>query len=227
MNLSSLFFILKIEENPEKIREILRKILEQRQFAGLKNSEDDFLTKFLKSLLSNEVVQSILKQLARFVVFLGKLMSPQSPFFYIFMGIILTILIFYMVRYIKKRISKTRFEGHDEEEEDIGSINPVIREKQGFSSALSGDFNEAIRHLYISLLLFLNLKGILEFKLSRTNRETEGVLKNLDSQQFLENFRVLNRIFEDKIYALNHCNEVEYKRFREAYDNCRRGLSEL
>ncbi len=216
-----------IENNPEKVRKILQGILADKQFAGLKQASEDVFSKFLKSLLDNKTVASILESIFKMLISLRNLFSPQSPFLYVFLIIILTMLIFYVYKFIKQRISKTRKNEELEKEKEFGSIDPVIREKQGFTAAESGDFTVAIRHLYISLLLFLNTKGILEFRLSRTNRETEKILSNVKSEEFLENFATLNKMFEEKIYALYPCTPYEFDSFKDAYNNCRGGLNKI
>lgn len=220
-------FFSYIEKDPEKIRKILREILADKQFAGLKQAQEGFFSRFLKSLLDNKVISSILETIFRFLISLRNLFSPQSPFLYLFLIIILTVIIFYVYKFIKQRISTTKANDELEKEKEFGSIDPVIREKQGFSAADSGDFTIAIRHLYISLLLFLNTKGILEFRLSRTNRETEKILGKTDSKEFVDNFAILNRMFEEKIYALYPCTPHEFQNFKEAYNNCRGGLSKI
>ena len=223
------FFIIfsYIENNPEKVRKILQGILAGKQFAGLKQAQDDILAKMLKAILDNKIVSSILETVFRMLISLRNLFTPQSPFLYVFLIIILTVIIFYVYKFIRQKISKTRMNDELEKEKEFGSIDPVVREKQGFTAAESGDFTVAIRHLYISLLLFLNTRGILEFRLSRTNRETEKILGDTDSKEFLDNFAILNRMFEEKIYALYPCSPGEFHKFKEAYDNCRGGLSKI
>ncbi len=222
-----LIYFLQIEDSPEKVKQLLQGVLDQRRFAGLKYdpSQDPLrrLIEFLKGTrlykYFADLMGTVLKSLFNFI-------SSSSVLSYVIMIILLSIIIGYLVIVIRRRIAGRLAKNGDGREEEE-SIDPIVREKQGLAAAVAGDFTGAIRHLYKSLLLFFNLKGIMEYRISRTNRETEVLLARSESEEFRKSFTRMNRIFEDKVYALRPCHEYEFLEFQEAYEFCRRGIREL
>ena len=58
-----------IENDPEKIKKILQDILADRQFANLKQGQDDVFARFLKSLSDNKIISSILESVFKLLFF--------------------------------------------------------------------------------------------------------------------------------------------------------------
>lgn len=217
-----IFFLLKIEENPEKIRQALNSILSERQFAGLYQGKST-IARILEWLSSHWIVKKVLGFIVDVLDFIKNLFLGNSGFLYVTLFVLLVFIIAFIIISIRRKILKSTTKNKDGEE-GAGSIDPNIREQQGIAAAKTGNFTEAIRQLYISLLLFFNLKGILEYNPSRTNRETERLILEKSKEEFKNNFSRLNRIFEDKVYALNPCDSAEFREFREAYEYCRKGI---
>lgn len=226
-DMQNFLFFLTIENNPARIRKLLEDVLNQRQFAGLKRSQENaMLGKVLKYLQETWIFKEFLKLISKIMESIGGFFASSNPIIYIATGLLFGVVLIFLILSIRRRIAGNMALSSSGEEEKE-SIDPAVREKQGFNAADMGDFTNAIRHLYKSLLLFFNLKGILEYKISRTNRETEVILKRSVTGEFLGNFSLLNRIFEDKVYALRPCTEFEFHEFKSAYDFCRRGVREI
>jgi len=220
-------FLSIIEKDPQKIRALLQKILSQRQFAGLRESGSNKLLKWLAGVLKNSKLIKFISGIIRAIVnSLANLFAGSGWFLHLVLGLLLAVTIFFIVKSIKKKISGSVKKIEDSEEESE-SIDPEVRRKQAESAAEDGDLTDAIRHLYVSLLLFLNIKGIVEYRPSRTNRETEVLIDKVESGTLKTNFKLINRIFEDKVYALKPCNQLEFGEFREAYNNCKEGIGEI
>jgi hypothetical protein len=221
-----LSFFSVIEDNPEKVRQLLDSVLSQKQFSGLQQQDKNVIQKIIEWLGNNEIIKKITGYLAEFLGTLAKALLARPEVIYIVLFLLLAAILTYVIITVRRKISKShiRSQGDDGHPE---SINPEVREKQGFAAAENGDFVQAMRQLYISLLLFFNIKGIIEYNPARTNKETEDLLRGRSPDEFLKNFCGLNRIFEDKVYALNTCSSGDFSRFREYYDICRKELERI
>lgn len=220
-------FLLKITDDPEGIREILRGILKQTQFSGLKPGKFTLLlNKLIKYLKNSRLFKGLFEILANIVQFLAGLFSTSGWFLYVFLFVVLGGMLIFLYFSIKRKISGSVTK-IDTEMEEAGSIDPNTREKQGLTAAKRGEFLRAIRHLYISLLLLFNSRGVLEFDNTRTNRETERKIEKTGTGELLENFSRMNRIFEDKVYALEPCGKLDYDSFHDAYISCKKGIGKL
>ncbi|MCE1247983.1 MAG: hypothetical protein LWY06_15170 [Firmicutes bacterium] len=224
--IGSFLFAAAIEDNPEKIRQSLDSILSQRQFSGLLPQNKGMLQKLIESLGNNEIVRKVIGALFSVLEFISKFIVSRPEILYIFLGLLLTGIIAYVVIMVRRKISGSRLKSHGDEEH-AESINPDVREKQGLTAAEAGDFVQAMRQLYVSLLLCLNLQGVIEYNPSRTNRETENLLRGRSPENFFASFCGLNGIFEDKVYALNPCNPEDFNEFRKYYEFCRKEVEKI
>jgi hypothetical protein len=218
-------FLLRIENDPEKIRLLLKDILNRPEFGNLKpNPFRQLMQQAIEALKNLRVVRILIGLLKDFLsYFTGIFENPVAGI--ISSGVILVlvgILLFLVINNIRNRINM-HITTPQADPGDHHSVDPVLREKEAEEYAKNGNFIEAIRHLYISLLLFLNIKGVLEFSHSRTNRETERLLVKLGITSFRDNFSSMNLIFEEKVYALKPCTKDEFESFRTLYFQCKKG----
>ncbi|MCD4785734.1 MAG: hypothetical protein K8T10_18090 [Candidatus Eremiobacteraeota bacterium] len=220
-------FFLKITDDPGEIKEILRGILRQSQFSGLKPGKFSmFMNKLIESLKSSKFFKGLVEILIGIVQFLAGLFSTTGWFLYVFLFIVLGGMLIFLYFSIKRKISRSVTK-IDSEMGEAGSIDPNTREKQGLTAAKRGEFLRAIRHLYISLLLLFNSRGILEFDNTRTNRETQRKIEKAGTDDLCKSFSCMNRIFEDKVYALEPCEKLDYDSFHDAYISCKKGIRKL
>jgi len=220
-------FFINIIEDPEEIKEILHRILGNPQFSRLKpNKFSLLLKKLLESLKNSKILKDFFEIIAGIIQFIAKLFSTSGWFLYVFLFVVLGGMLIFLYFSVKKKISRsvTKIDIENEEE---GSIDPNTREKQGLSAAKRGDFLKAIRHLYISILLLFNSEGILELDTTRTNRETEKKIEKTGSRSLMKDFAQMNRIFEDKVYALEPCDNTDYDSFHRAYISCKKGIRKI
>lgn len=88
---------------------------------------------------------------------------------------------------------------------------------QAAASAEKGDFRDAIRYQYLSLLLFLDKKQLIRFRFSKTNHEYLQEYRISEGGTETESFAGLLAFFERKWYGMEPCNECDYQEFRAMY----------
>ncbi len=103
----------------------------------------------------------------------------------------------------------------DDPIEDLRAMDDTALRGEADRCAETGQFREAVRYLYLSLLLFLDRRELIRFRMSKTNREYLRELKN--SGACREGFADMVAVFERKWYGMEACDGDDYRRFREVY----------
>jgi hypothetical protein len=220
---------LSIENNPDNIRALLQEVLSRSEFDGLRISHYQVMVERLFESLRKwnvyRVFSGLLRGITEFIVriFSNPITSESLKALIL---ILVGILLFLVASIILKRL-KLNSAGVSEQTEDIIITDPGYYEKKSDEYAKKGEFVEALRQLYLSLLLFFSIRGILEFSHSRTNREIEILVSNLKSSNFSDSFSHLNSLFEEKVYALQPCTDEDFRKFRQLYHQCRKGAASV
>jgi hypothetical protein len=80
-----------------------------------------------------------------------------------------------------------------------------------------GDYRQAIRYLYLSLLLYLDKAGLLTYDVSRTNGEYLSEIYGSMGNQ-AERFAFLTLFFERKWYGMEKSSAGDFQQCEEAVD---------
>lgn len=87
--------------------------------------------------------------------------------------------------------------------------------------AKEGNYREALRHLYISLLLELDARGVWRYDARRTNWEHISALhKNAEHSQLVAPLSNITRRFDRVRYGNASCNQQEWTHFESDVDAC-------
>lgn len=101
--------------------------------------------------------------------------------------------------------------------DDSTSINTDQLRTQASVCAEKGEYREAIRYLYLSLLLFLDQKRLIRYRLSKTNHEYLQEFRKNETGQ--DGFYGVVSFFEDKWYGMEPCSNMDYRQFQAMYMN--------
>jgi hypothetical protein len=222
-------FYLIIENDPDKIRSLLQEILNRPEFSGLRpDGFQAMLNRVFEILRSWRVYRVFAELLRSFTELIARaFIDPVTggalkALILVLVGIFLILVISVILKRISFNASQT-----SDQQENVFNTDPRYYEKEAEEFAKKGEFVEALRHLYLSLLLFFSAKGILDFSHSRTNREIEKLVSRLNGTSFIDKFSNMNSIFEEKVYALKPCTTEEFEKFRQLYHQCRRGAASI
>jgi len=213
-----------IETDPVKIKKMLARILSSNEFSALRESWLGKKLEGLSELLTeNALIKKLLsiisESLNRLLVMLYSDSSGQILKILLFSTVMLLLLwLFFKVR---TRVS-LKAEAHDSADETLNLNDPADLEKIARKQADSENFIEAMRLYYRSLLLLLDKRALLCFSPSRTNRENEKILSKILNESFRNNFRVINKVFEDKVYAMRACSVSDFEQFISSYKKCKK-----
>jgi len=112
------------------------------------------------------------------------------------------------------------------EEGGAGSLPPTPANllAQAEAKARAGDFRDALRHLYLSLLMDLDGRKVITYRAAKTNFE---YLREITNQgvALQETFRDMVNLFEHKWYGLEECSPDDYRQGLDLYNALLRGVS--
>jgi hypothetical protein len=239
INPGKIFFL--IEKNPGNIKKLLQNVLSQDEFSQLRPSQFSIFIKNLVAQISqwgfvkyltkiwNEsgFIKTISKTWTDFLNHAEKLFSNPSTMTVLFVIalIILIAITILIVFNITKRMSLKLAVNKPDSTNNGEFLDPDIQEKEAEFCASKGEFTDAIRHLYISLLLYLTRNGIIHFSSSRTNRETMRLIEQVNMPDLIRYFKQMSSVFEEKVYALRPTTGEDYLNFKQLYFECRKGVS--
>ena len=84
------------------------------------------------------------------------------------------------------------------------------------TKALQGDFRNALRHMYLSLLIEMDNRSVIAYTPAKTNYEYLGeISKNADALK--GPFRAMVNLFEYTWYGLQNCAREDFQKGRELY----------
>ncbi len=89
---------------------------------------------------------------------------------------------------------------------------------QGEGAARDGNFRDALRYLYLSLLMELDGKKVITYRATKTNFEYLQEIR-INGAVFKEAFRAMVDLFEYKWYGLEECTQEDYRRGIELYNS--------
>ncbi len=123
------------------------------------------------------------------------------------------LLLFFVVSRLSRAFSPERALGREDAAE-AGSMDYNIYRETAAKYAETGEFREAVRYLYLSLLLFLDGQQLIRYRTSKTNRDYLGELKKSGEP---ERFAGVVNFFERKWYGMENCTDSDYREFRAMY----------
>jgi len=190
----------------EEARQKLGEILQRPEFAGNKAFAESLqsIADWLSSLWNNLIGKN---------VNIDNLGFWESLFAVLAAALILFIFFYAslrLYRYFVPEYAETPTVGYASTSADTEQLRT-----QASICAENGEYREAIRYLYLSLLLFLDKKMLIRYRLSKTNREyLQEFQKN---EKEIESFYRLVSFFEGKWYGMEPCSSIDYRQFQAMY----------
>ena len=126
----------------------------------------------------------------------------------------LSFLVFFVASRVSRAFFPDRAAAGQESAEAGGTDYNGFREIAA-RSADAGDFREAVRYLYLSLLMFLDGQQLIQFRMSKTNMDYLAELRK--SSKSPERFTGVVNFFERKWYGMENCTDTDYREFRAMY----------
>ncbi len=83
-------------------------------------------------------------------------------------------------------------------------------------NALQGDFRNALREIYLSLLMELDIRRLITYEAAKTNSEYLQEI-GLRAAGLKELFQSMVNLFEYKWYGLENCGREDFQKGRELY----------
>ena len=188
---------------------LLSRILRRREFAQTQSN-----------LLLMRISKRIAEWLERFFQRL-RLNIDWSPlsllilkwFFYSVLGILLAVIMILLIRKIIPRIP-SRFPRATTDAVTVSAIRSESSQKLraiAQECATRGNYRSAVRYLYLSLLVYLDEKGTIEYDRTETNSE---YLKKISPDLSLHGLlKTLTLVFERCWYGLIAPSQEEYRQF--------------
>ncbi|MBU7006827.1 DUF4129 domain-containing protein [Phosphitispora fastidiosa] len=124
----------------------------------------------------------------------------------------------FLVYFAASRVSRVFFP--DRAAAGQESAEPGGTDYNGFRETASryadaGDYREAVRYLYLSLLMFLDGQQLIQFRMSKTNLDYLGELRKSSADS--DRFTGAANFFERKWYGMENCTDTDYREFRAMY----------
>lgn len=99
---------------------------------------------------------------------------------------------------------------------ESGDNDPETAKAKAHEYFQSGEYRQAIRHLYLSLLLNLDRAGLVTYDVAKTNGEYESEVRASMSGK-AESFHLLTRFFERKWYGMEESNAMDFQQCEETF----------
>ena len=132
--------------------------------------------------------------------------------FYLFL-IIAAILAFVFIARRFRRLPSFKTE-YDFPTEPQLRMDPGIARMRAYKYSQEGDYRNAIRYLYLSLLLHMDKSGLLTYDVSKTNGEYLGeVYSSIGGK--VESFASVTLFFERKWYGMEESSAGDFHRYEE------------
>lgn len=192
----------------EEARLKLREILRRPEFAN-----KEAFAKWLQSVADG--LAGLFNRISGKNIQIGKLSFMES-IIAVLAAVLLLLIIIYtclrLYRYFAPEYAETPSTGSEST-----SINADQLRTQASVCAEKGEYREAIRYLYLSLLLFLDQNKLIRYRLSKTNHEYLQEFRRQETG--LESFYSLVSFFEGKWYGMEPCSNMDYRQFQAMYMN--------
>ena len=149
-----------------------------------------------------------------------------EPLFYVCVAGLISFLLFLAIRSLQgkgftfwRRGRKTQEEMHDADAE-LFLLPPDELMDRASRFAAEGNFREAVRHRFISLLVFLDGRGVWRYDVRRTNWEHIAQLRrNPQNEKLVAPLSDLTRVFDRVRYGGASCDQNGWEDFKNDAEN--------
>jgi len=159
----------------------------------------------------SRLVERFLGRLPGGVGWIGALLEWLSYFVFVF--VIVGICIFIARRF---RRSPSFTTNRNISVESSRHTDPETAKAQAHECFQRGEYRQAIRYLYLSLLLNLNRAGLLAYDVAKTNGEYLGEVRVSMSDK-AERFTSLTQFFERKWYGMEESRAEDFQQCEETF----------
>ena len=151
-----------------------------------------------------------------FYEFMDSLTSTKGVLVCLFVVLVIGIIL-YLLFYKKGYAVETKnsLVVSDELEEALGKTAESWRDEASVS-AEKGDLRDALRKLYLALIVFFYRHNVLTFSHSLTN--WEHIRSVSKTSEYYTPFKVVTMLFEQSWYGMNPVSEEEYNEAKECVD---------
>ena len=128
------------------------------------------------------------------------------------------ILLFYLIRLITPFWKMTTADVIAQQNQASDSILLGVEEllAEAQRKANQGKYRQALRDMYLSLLLEMDRLTLIRYKKTKTNRDYLLEIRQTDASKEAY-FKAMITLFEYKWYGLENCNSEDYQRGKELY----------
>jgi len=145
---------------------------------------------------------------------MGWLGTALEWLFYAVMVIAIVVLSVFVAKRFGKLPSFTR--NHNVPIETRSRIDPEAVKTQAYEFAKTGDYRQAIRYLYLALLLYLDKADLLTYDMSKTDAEYIIEARRSMGNE-AEQFGALTLFFERKWYGMEESSPGDFRQCEETF----------
>lgn len=161
--------------NEKEVKEKLQEILSQEEFSDKKESGKNYLSSLREKIIEffKELYEKLNVSKKMGELLFGKSVSPlQMQVLQIVALVLLVLIIVLIIYFIFRNLKNSK---KIKQDEDLIILNTIKDPDVLFAKAMecknSGDYNQALRYLYIGLLVSLNKINIIKINKSKTNKQ--------------------------------------------------------
>lgn len=205
-------------ENPDKAREGLKEILNQREYQIYYEENRNFL-----QILWDRITTWFQELLAEWLLGLDPSNAFADTLLVILIGAVILlaiVVLFFAVRSVRRKRATRDYQPFQSEDELEWSAAQHLREAEKLAG--EGDYSLGIRHQFLALLLYFHDLELLKAHVWKTNWDYFAELQKKDKQR-AEAFYELARTFDEAVYGERAMEKKEYENYRE---NVRRWMNE-
>ncbi|MEO6907594.1 MAG: DUF4129 domain-containing protein [Abditibacteriaceae bacterium] len=103
-------------------------------------------------------------------------------------------------------------------DEELFLLPPEELRQRAARFANEGNYREALRYLYISMLMLMDARGVWHYDINRTNWEHIALLsRERNRPELVVPLQEMTRRFDRVRYGNADCNDVEWNKFQNTY----------
>lgn len=118
--------------------------------------------------------------------------------------------------YVAKRFRKLPSFDHEIAINSSYRMDPQDMRKQAYEYYDTGDYRQAIRYLYLSLLLYMNKANFIVYESGKTDGEYIREIKE-NTIEIYESFASLAKFFQRKWYGAEESTKGDFKKCEEVF----------
>lgn len=211
-----------------------KNIVNDTHSAEVKKQLEDILSDDEYQVYYREHEASLLAMLEEFVErYFGNLlrkMFPQSEIpehltswiAYILMAVCLVVLVGMLVSFYRKLVPEMKYKPGSAGSEEDFSMSVETHLEAADQYARNGDYREAIRRLFLAMLLRLDEKQWIQARAWKSNGEYCDEL--LDSApEYAQRFREVSAVFDETFFGGRRMAQQEYHHFRMQVEKVMKG----